>query len=69
MATLIKCPFCGSYHTSKTNNGKLSNALATAGAVVGGAMINMVTGGCLGISTAALIAMRHSRFASAPPVQ
>lgn len=49
MATLIKCPFCGSYHTSKTNNGKLSNALATAGAVVGGAMINMVTGGCLGI--------------------
>lgn len=49
MATAVKCPHCGSYSTSKTANGKLSNVLATTGAVVGGAMINMVTGGCLGI--------------------
>lgn len=49
MATLVKCPHCGSYNTAKTTNGKLSNALATTGAVVGGALINMATGGCLGI--------------------
>lgn len=49
MATLVKCPHCGGYHTSKTINGKVSNALAVTGAVVGGALINMVTGGCLGI--------------------
>lgn len=49
MAAQVKCPHCGSYNTSKTTNGKLSNVLATAGAIVGGAAINLVTGGCLGI--------------------
>lgn len=49
MAQLIQCPYCGSYHTSKTTNGKLSNALAVTGGVVAGAAINLVTGGALGI--------------------
>jgi len=49
MATLVQCPHCGSYKTSKTSNGKLTNALAVSGAVVGGALINLVTGGSLGI--------------------
>lgn len=49
MATLVQCPHCGSYNTSKTSNGKLTNALATTGAIVGGALINMATGGCLGL--------------------
>ena len=49
MAQLIKCPFCGSYNTGKTSNGKLSDTLAKTGAVVGGALINMVTGGIGGI--------------------
>ena len=49
MATLVKCPHCGSYNTAKTANGKLSNALAKTGAVVGGALINMVTGGIGGL--------------------
>lgn len=44
MATLVKCPFCGGYHTSKTTNGKFSNALAVTGSVVGGALLQMVTG-------------------------
>lgn len=48
MATIIECPHCGSYSTAKTTNGKLSNALAKTGAVVGGALINMATGGVLG---------------------
>jgi hypothetical protein len=49
MATLVQCPHCGSYKTSKTSNGKLTNALAVSGAVVGGTLINLVTGGSLGI--------------------
>lgn len=48
MATIVECPNCGSYNTAKTTNGKLSNALAKTGAVVGGALINMATGGVLG---------------------
>lgn len=44
MANLIKCPHCGSYNTKKTSNGKLSDALAKTGAVVGGALLQMVTG-------------------------
>ena len=32
-----------------TTNGKVSDALAKTGAVVGGAVINLVTGGNLGI--------------------
>lgn len=38
MATLVKCPHCGSYHTSKTTNGKVSDVLAKTGAVVGRAL-------------------------------
>lgn len=49
MATLVQCPYCGSYNTAKTTNGKISDALSKTGAVVGGALINMVTGGSLGI--------------------
>ena len=49
MATMVKCPHCGSYNTKKTSNGKASNAVAMTGAVIGGALINMVTGGIGGI--------------------
>lgn len=45
MTTLVKCPYCGSYNTSKTTNGKVSDVLAKTGAVVGGALLNMATGG------------------------
>lgn len=44
MATLVQCPYCGSYQTSKTTNGKVSDVLAKTGAVVGGALLQMVTG-------------------------
>ena len=45
MATHVQCPNCGSYNTSKTTNGKVSDVLAKTGAVVGGALLNMATGG------------------------
>lgn len=44
MATMVNCPYCGGYNTKKTSNGKLSDGLAKAGAVVGGALLQMVTG-------------------------
>ena len=44
MATMAKCPLCGSYNTKKTSNGKLTDNLAKAGAVVGGAILQMATG-------------------------
>ena len=44
MATMAKCPHCGSYNTKKTSNGKLTDNLAKAGAVVGGALLQMATG-------------------------
>ena len=44
MATHVQCPNCGSYNTSKTTNGKVSDVLAKTGAVVGGALLNMATG-------------------------
>lgn len=49
MATPVRCPYCGSYDTAKTTNGKLSNALAKTGAIIGGAALEMATGGCLGL--------------------
>ena len=49
MATLVKCPHCGSYNTEKTVNGQFSDALAKTGAILGGALINMATGGIGGI--------------------
>lgn len=44
MSALVKCPYCDSYNTAKTANGKTSNVLAKTGAVVGGALLEMVTG-------------------------
>lgn len=44
MATIVKCPYCGSINTTKTSNGKLTDKLAKAGAVVGGAILEMATG-------------------------
>ena len=44
MATMVKCPHCGSYNTKKTSNGKLTDNLAKAGAVVGGALLQVATG-------------------------
>jgi hypothetical protein len=49
MNTLVKCPYCGSYNTGKTTNGKFSDTLAKAGAIVGGAAIQMLTGGIGGL--------------------
>ena len=49
MAAQVKCPYCGSHNTAKTKNGKVSDALATTGAVLGGALIEMVTGGIGGL--------------------
>ncbi len=48
MSTIVKCPYCGSYNTQKTSNGKFSDAVAKTGAVVGGALINIITGGIAG---------------------
>lgn len=31
MANKVQCPYCGSYNTAKTSNGKLSDALAKTG--------------------------------------
>lgn len=49
MASNVKCPYCGSYNTAKTTNGKVSDAVAKGGAILGGALINLVTGGSAGI--------------------
>lgn len=49
MSEIVKCPYCGSYNTEKTSNGKMSDAIAKTGAVVGGVLINMVTGGLGGL--------------------
>ncbi len=49
MATSVKCPHCGSTNTQKTTNGKFSDALAKTGSILGGALINMATGGIGGI--------------------
>ncbi len=54
MASNVQCPFCGGYNTTKTANGKLSRSLSTAGSIVGGALLQMVTGvpGILGTNLA-----------------
>jgi transposase-like protein len=44
MSTRVQCPYCGSYNTAKTANGKATNILAKAGSVVGGALLEMATG-------------------------
>lgn len=44
MKTSVQCPYCGSYNTQKTSNGKFTDTLAKAGSVVGGALLQMATG-------------------------
>ncbi|MDL2244254.1 hypothetical protein LJC54_01945 [Parabacteroides sp. OttesenSCG-928-J18] len=44
MATIIKCPHCGNCNTKKTSNGKLTDTLAIAGSIVGGALLQMAIG-------------------------
>ena len=44
MATLARCPYCGSYSTEKSTKGKITRGLSTAGSIVGGALLQMVTG-------------------------
>ena len=55
MATFVQCPHCGSYNTQKTKNGKLSDVLAQTGAIAGGTLINLVTGGIAGIIGANIV--------------
>lgn len=54
MDTLVQCPYCGSYSTEKTKNGKFSSGLAKAGAIVGSTLLQMATGipGILGVNAA-----------------
>jgi transposase-like protein len=44
MSTPVQCPYCGSYSTSKTKNGKFSDGLAKVGSVLGGTLLQMATG-------------------------
>lgn len=44
MSLQVQCPFCGSYNTAKTTNGKVSNSVTTAASVIGGAVLQMFTG-------------------------
>ena len=41
MATLVKRPYCDSFYTSKTTDGKISDALAKIGAFVDGSLLQM----------------------------
>ncbi len=41
---IVKCPYCGSYDTVKTKNGKVTRRLSELGSVVGGVLLEMVTG-------------------------
>lgn len=54
MTTQVQCPYCGSYHTAKTTNGKVSRGISTAASIVGGALLQMATGvpGILGTNLA-----------------
>ena len=54
MATIVQCPYCGSYNTSKTTNGKFSRGIETAASLVGGTLLQMATGvpGILGVNLA-----------------
>lgn len=44
MKTSVQCPHCGSYSTEASTKGKITRGLQTAGSVIGGALIQMVTG-------------------------
>ena len=54
MSVQVKCPYCGSYHTAPTTNGKVSHGFSTAASIVGGALLQMATGvpGILGANVA-----------------
>lgn len=54
MATKVQCPYCGSYNTAKTTNGKFSRSIETAASFVGGTLLQMATGvpGILGVNLA-----------------
>jgi len=54
MSVQVKCPYCGSYNTAKTTNGKVSRGISTAASIVGGAILQMATGvpGILGVNVA-----------------
>lgn len=54
MSEQVKCPYCGSYNTAKTTNGKISRGISTAASIVGGALLQMATGvpGILGTNVA-----------------
>lgn len=52
MSVIVKCPHCGSIRTQKTKNGKMSDAAAKVGAVIGGALVSMLTGGIGGLLSA-----------------
>ncbi len=45
MATNVQCPYCGSYNTAKTTNGKFSRGIEAAASLVGGTLLQMATGG------------------------
>ena len=44
MKTLVQCHHCGSYSTEASTKGKITRGLQTAGSIVGGALLQMVTG-------------------------
>jgi len=51
-ASLVQCPYCGSYNTRKTNNGHFTDGLAKAGALTAGVILQMLTGipGIVGVN-------------------
>ena len=50
----VECPYCHSYETAKTSNGKFSDGLAKVGSVLGGTLLQIATGipGILGANVA-----------------
>ena len=51
---MVQCPYCGSFNTGKTTNGRFSRGLSTAASIVGGTLLQMATGvpGILGVNVA-----------------
>lgn len=44
MSSNVQCPYCGSYNTAKTTNGKVSREASTVAGILGGTVLQMVTG-------------------------
>lgn len=44
MTSHVQCPYCGSYNTEKTVNGKVSRSATTVAGILGGAVLQMFTG-------------------------